>query len=139
MDRRYWPRQFHEIEGTPQTWINEPLPPDNVRALVRPNPRSLHAVLCEAPTDALGSGRDRATRPAARGGEVALCRHAASGEGAYCVSRVGRARVAIFHQGQIGLFKLIPVSHHVVIALDPMAGCINFLYGDSFCSSGNAA
>ena len=51
MDRRYWPRQFHEIEGTPQTWINEPLPPDNVRALVRPNPRSLHAVLCEALTN----------------------------------------------------------------------------------------
>ena len=66
-------------------------------------------------------------------------RHEASSEGAYCVSRVGRARVAIFHQGQVGLFKLIPVSHHVVIALDPMAGCINFLYGDSFCSSGNAA
>ena len=51
MDRRYWPRQFHEIEGTPQTWINEPLPPDNVRTLVRPNQRSLHAVLCEALTN----------------------------------------------------------------------------------------
>jgi hypothetical protein len=46
MDRRYWPRQFHEIEGTPQTWINEPLPPDNVSTLV-PRQRSIHAVLVE--------------------------------------------------------------------------------------------
>ena len=46
MDRRYWPRQFDEIEGTPQTWINEPLPPDNVSTLV-PRQRSIHAVLVE--------------------------------------------------------------------------------------------
>jgi len=43
---RYWPRQFDEIEGTPQTWINEPLPPDNVSTLV-PRQRSIHAVLVE--------------------------------------------------------------------------------------------
>jgi hypothetical protein len=43
---RYWPRQFDEIEGTPQTWINEPVPPDNVSALV-PRQRSIHAVLVE--------------------------------------------------------------------------------------------
>jgi hypothetical protein len=29
-------------------WLNEPLPPDNVSALVRPTQRSLNAVLCEA-------------------------------------------------------------------------------------------
>ena len=46
MTNRYWPRQFDEIEGTPQTWINEPLPPDNVSTLV-PRQRSIHAVLVE--------------------------------------------------------------------------------------------
>ena len=46
MTNRYWPRQFDEIEGTPLTWINEPLPPDNVSALV-PRQRSIHAVLVE--------------------------------------------------------------------------------------------
>jgi hypothetical protein len=46
MDRRYWPRQFDEIEGTPQTWLNEPVPPDNVSTLV-PRQRSIHAVLVE--------------------------------------------------------------------------------------------
>ena len=35
----------------PVSLINQPLPPDNVRPLVRPNPRSLHAVLCEALTN----------------------------------------------------------------------------------------
>jgi hypothetical protein len=49
---RYWPRQFEEIEGNGVSLINEPLPPDNVRTLVQPNPRSLHAVLCEALIDA---------------------------------------------------------------------------------------
>ena len=48
MTNRYWPRQFHEIEGTPQTWINEPPPPDNVSALVRTKQRSLHAILVES-------------------------------------------------------------------------------------------
>ena len=48
-DDRYWPRQFEEMaeDAVPVTIINEPLPPDNVRALV-PRQRSLHAVLCEA-------------------------------------------------------------------------------------------
>jgi len=35
---------------TPTTWLNEPLPPDNVTALV-PRQRSLHAVLCQALTN----------------------------------------------------------------------------------------
>jgi hypothetical protein len=47
---RYWPRRFDEIEGTPLTWINEPLPPDNVRS-IRAARRPLHAVLCEALTN----------------------------------------------------------------------------------------
>jgi hypothetical protein len=51
MDRRYWPRQFDEIEGTPLTWINEPVPPDNVRSIGRAARRPLHAILCEALTN----------------------------------------------------------------------------------------
>jgi hypothetical protein len=43
---RYWPRRFDEIEGTPVTWLNEPVPPDNVSTLV-PRQRSIHAVLVE--------------------------------------------------------------------------------------------
>ena len=46
MTNRYWPRPFDEIEGTPQTWLNEPVPPDNVATLA-PRQRSLHAVLVE--------------------------------------------------------------------------------------------
>jgi hypothetical protein len=48
MDRRYWPRQFDELvdDPTPMSWINEPLPPDNVSALV-PRQRSIHAMLVE--------------------------------------------------------------------------------------------
>ena len=42
---RYWPRQFDELE-TPVTWLNEPVPPDNVSTLV-PRQRSIHAVLVE--------------------------------------------------------------------------------------------
>jgi hypothetical protein len=48
MGDKYWSRQFDEIEGTPQTWINEPLPPDNVSTLVRTKQRSLHAILVES-------------------------------------------------------------------------------------------
>jgi hypothetical protein len=50
---RYWPRQFDElaVDPTPVTLINEPLPPDNVRALVQPTQRSLHASLCGALTN----------------------------------------------------------------------------------------
>jgi hypothetical protein len=47
MDRRYWPRQFDEIEGTPQTWLNEPVPPDNVAMLVPHKRRSLHAIVAQ--------------------------------------------------------------------------------------------
>ena len=35
----------------PVSLINQPLPPDNVRTIVRPTQRSLHAVLCEALTN----------------------------------------------------------------------------------------
>ena len=35
----------------PVSLINQPLLPDNVRTLVGPNQRSLHAVLCEALTN----------------------------------------------------------------------------------------
>jgi hypothetical protein len=51
MDRRYWPRRFDEIEDTPLTWINEPVPPDNVRSIGCAARRPLHAVLCEALTN----------------------------------------------------------------------------------------
>ena len=40
------------------TWLNEPLPPDNVSALVRPTQRSLHASLAET----LASSRGLLTR-----------------------------------------------------------------------------
>jgi len=45
-DDKYRPRSFEELvdDPTPVTLLNEPLPPDNVRALVRPKQRSLHAV-----------------------------------------------------------------------------------------------
>ena len=47
---RYHPRTIEELadDPIPVSLINEPLPPDNVSALVRPKQRSLHAVLCEA-------------------------------------------------------------------------------------------
>ena len=45
---RYWPRRFDEIESTPRTWLNEPLPPDNVRSIGRAARRPLHAVLVES-------------------------------------------------------------------------------------------
>jgi len=38
-------------DEVPVSLINEPMPPDNVTALVRSNRRSLHAVLCEALTN----------------------------------------------------------------------------------------
>jgi hypothetical protein len=45
---RYWPRQFAELatDRTPVSWLNEPVPPDNVATLV-PRQRSIHAVLVE--------------------------------------------------------------------------------------------
>jgi len=47
---RYWPRRFEELasDRTPVSWLNEPLPPDNVSALVRTKQRSLHAILVES-------------------------------------------------------------------------------------------
>jgi hypothetical protein len=38
-------------DRTPISWINEPLPPDNVRSIGRAARRPLHAVLCEALTN----------------------------------------------------------------------------------------
>ena len=42
-----------ELAGdpTPVSFINQPVPPDNVGVLVRTKQRSLHAVLCEALTN----------------------------------------------------------------------------------------
>ena len=53
MDRLYWPRTFEELgsDRTPVTWLNEPVPPDNVRSIGRAARRPLHAVLCEALTN----------------------------------------------------------------------------------------
>jgi hypothetical protein len=45
-------------DPVPVSWINEPLPPDNVSALVRPKQRSLHASLAET----LASSRGLLTR-----------------------------------------------------------------------------
>ena len=51
-DDRYRPRTFTDDPGPdPVSLINEPAPPENVSTLVRPKPRSLHAVLCEALTN----------------------------------------------------------------------------------------
>jgi hypothetical protein len=46
-------RRFEEMaeDPIPVSLINQPLPPDNVRTLVRPNQRPLHAVLGEALTN----------------------------------------------------------------------------------------
>ena len=54
LDRsKFWPRTAEELaeDPIPRSFINQPLLPDNVRPLVSPNRRSLHAVLCEALTD----------------------------------------------------------------------------------------
>ena len=67
---RYWPRRFEEMasDPIPVSLINEPLPPDNVSALVRTKQRSLHAVLVEnlnstqALLTRLESGRVRVAR-----------------------------------------------------------------------------
>jgi len=92
-DDRYWPRQFEEMaeDAVPVTIINEPLPPDNVRALV-PRQRSLHAVLCEAlmNTQALLARLESGvTVPKDHQHEIVRLLYV------YCVSRVGRARVNI--------------------------------------------
>ena len=39
-------------DPVPVSWINEPPPPDNVRSIGRAARRPLHAVLCEALTNA---------------------------------------------------------------------------------------
>jgi hypothetical protein len=49
LDDKYWPRTFEELgsDPTPVSWLNEPLPPDNVTTLV-PRQRSIHAMLVES-------------------------------------------------------------------------------------------
>jgi hypothetical protein len=49
-DNKYRARTFEEMadDPIPVTLINEPVPPDNVSALVRTKQRSLHAVLVES-------------------------------------------------------------------------------------------
>jgi hypothetical protein len=101
MDRRYWPRQFDELENdrTTVTWFNEPLLPDNVTTLV-PRQRSLHAVLVEnlnstqALLTRLESGPCmRATAGTARGCSIVVRDHTASGEGAGSGARARRIRI----------------------------------------------
>jgi hypothetical protein len=48
LDDKYRPRTFEEMasDQTPVTWLNEPVPPDNVATLA-PRQRSIHAVLVE--------------------------------------------------------------------------------------------
>ena len=48
-DRKYWPKTSEELaeDPIPRSFINQPLPPDNVSALV-PRQRSIHAVLVES-------------------------------------------------------------------------------------------
>ena len=50
-DRKYWPRTSEELaeDPIPRSWINQPLPPDNVIAL--PKTRSLYAMLCQTLID----------------------------------------------------------------------------------------
>ena len=50
MSDKFSPRNFTELasDPVPVSWINEPVPPDNVSTLVRTKQRSLHAVLCQA-------------------------------------------------------------------------------------------
>jgi hypothetical protein len=52
-DLEFDARTFEELveDPIPVSLINEPSPPDNVRVLVQPKARSLHAVLCEALTN----------------------------------------------------------------------------------------
>jgi len=52
MDDKYRPRTFEELasDPVPVSLINEPLPPENVRALPVAKAHSLHAVLCDALT-----------------------------------------------------------------------------------------
>jgi hypothetical protein len=49
-NEKFWPVDASEMAPR-VSWLNEPVPPDNVRTLVRPSQRSLHAVLCEALTN----------------------------------------------------------------------------------------
>ena len=56
MDDKYRPRTFEELasDPVPVSLINEPLPPENVRALPVAKAHSLHAVLCDALTSSRG-------------------------------------------------------------------------------------
>jgi hypothetical protein len=47
VDPRYWPRRFDEIEGTPTTWLNEPILQDAIELRPGAKRRPLHAVLVE--------------------------------------------------------------------------------------------
>jgi hypothetical protein len=98
---RYWPRQFEEMvsDPVPVTWINEPAPPDNVRTLVRPTQRSLHAVLCEALTNTqavltrLEAGVTVLRQEQREGYPVALRCHAASGQSVDRHAGIGRVGI----------------------------------------------
>jgi hypothetical protein len=53
---RYHPRSFEELasDPIPVTFINKPLPPENVSTLPVRRAHSLHAVLCDALTSSRG-------------------------------------------------------------------------------------
>jgi hypothetical protein len=48
-DRKYWPRTSEELaeDPIPVSFINQPVPPDNVAALVPRQRRSLHAIVAQ--------------------------------------------------------------------------------------------
>ena len=56
MINRYWPRQLDELgsDPTPQSLLNEPLPPDNVGVRVPGRQRSLYAVVAQNLADVEG-------------------------------------------------------------------------------------
>jgi len=48
-DRKYWPRTSEELaeDPIPVSFINQPVPPDNVGVLVPHRQRSLHAIVAQ--------------------------------------------------------------------------------------------
>ena len=48
-DRKYWPRTSEELaeDPIPVSFINQPVPPDNVGVLVPSRQRSLHAIVAQ--------------------------------------------------------------------------------------------
>jgi hypothetical protein len=53
MSSKYWPRTSEELaeDPIPVSFINQPVPPDNVGVLVPSQQRSLHAVIAQSLKD----------------------------------------------------------------------------------------